>query len=206
MSYTDRLTTTLYPSWRRNGHLKGRESQHQGERQGEEPGIDTYITELIVEMTIRQRALLSGVLGACASCLAKFALSNESPLRGIRQGCNELDFAKFMLAIIPFVTPTIDETHVCVALEWVCRLICLVGMIITNAFMMGAFLEGMEESGSVAGAGLVTAANFGTSAVLGLWLWNEQVHGLWYLGFTMVLCGAVLLSQVTSVNEKQKVK
>jgi drug/metabolite transporter (DMT)-like permease len=157
-------------------------------------------------MRIRQRALLSGVLGACASCLAKFALSNESPLRWIRQGCNQLEFAKVLLVMISFVAPTIEETHVCVAVEWVCRLICLVGMIITNAFMMGAFLEGMEESGSVAGAGLVTAANFGTSALLGLWLWNEQVHRLWFLGFAMVLCGAVLLSQVTTVHEKQKMK
>ena len=73
-----------------------------------------------------------------------------------------------------------------------------------NALMMGSFLDGMEESGSVAGTGLATAANFGTSAMLGIWLWNEKVDGVWLMGFTLVLCGALLLSQVQSVHSARK--
>ena len=134
-------------------------------------------------------ALFSGVLGATASCLAKFALSPDSPLGWIRETCIE--------------SPSTTD-NVCFVVEWVPRLVCLVGMIIMNALMMGAFLEGMEESGSVAGTGLATAANFGTSALLGIWLWNEKVNGMWLLGFCMVLCGALLLSQVQSVQEKKK--
>lgn len=70
-----------------------------------------------------------------------------------------------------------------------------------NAFMMGAFLEGMEESGSVAGTGLATAANFGTSALFGIGLWGEQVNKTWMVGFILVLGGVLMLSQVKSVND-----
>ena len=134
-------------------------------------------------------AFLSGVLGAAASCLAKFALSPNSPLRWFGSVCGDL---------------TLFSDHVCVVAEWIPRLVCLVGMIVMNAFMMGTFLEGMEESGSVAGTGLATAANFGTSALLGIWLWDEKVNEIWFLGFTMVFCGALLLSQVQSVNDATK--
>lgn len=73
-----------------------------------------------------------------------------------------------------------------------------------NAMMLGAFLSGMEESGSVAATGLATAANFGTSAIFGIWLWNEQVNEMWLAGFILVVCGVLLLSQVRSVDEKKK--
>mmetsp|Transcript_12596 Transcript_12596/g.21001 ORF Transcript_12596/g.21001 Transcript_12596/m.21001 type:complete len:139 (+) Transcript_12596:281-697(+) len=132
-------------------------------------------------------SLLSGVLGATASCLAKFALSPESPLHRIYEMCTDSEG---------------DKT--CLIVEWIPRLVCLVAMIIMNALMMGAFLEGMEESGSVAGTGLATAANFGTSALFGIWLWNEQVNEVWLLGFVLVFCGVSLLSQVRSVQGEKK--
>jgi hypothetical protein len=135
-------------------------------------------------------ALLSGALGAVASCLAKFSLSSDSPLRWIGMICRD--------------STSLLDHNVCVAVEWIPRLVCLLGMIVMNAFMMGTFLEGMEESGSVAGTGLATAANFGTSALLGIWLWDEKVNEIWLVGFSLVLCGALLLSQVQSVNTSTK--
>jgi len=90
--------------------------------------------------------------------------------------------------------------------EWVPRLVCLIGMIVMNAFMMGAFLEGMDESGSVAATGLATAANFGTSALFGIFLWDEQVNEIWLAGFVLVLCGVLVLSQVKSVQPEDKKK
>lgn len=137
-------------------------------------------------------SLVSGVLGAVASCLAKFALSPESPLRRFHDICVNAE-----------ATAGGGDT-VCLVAEWIPRLICLVCMIVMNALMMGAFLEGMEESGSVAGTGLATAANFGTSAIFGIWLWNEKVNKIWLLGFVLVFCGVLLLSQVRSVHEKTK--
>jgi multidrug transporter EmrE-like cation transporter len=130
-------------------------------------------------------------MGATASCLAKFALSPESPLHRVYEVC--IDYSEQQ-----------EPHNLCLVVEWIPRLICLVVMIVMNAMMLGAFLSGMEESGSIAATGLATAANFGTSAIFGIWLWNERVNEVWLAGFTLVICGVLLLSQVRAVDDKKK--
>jgi drug/metabolite transporter (DMT)-like permease len=76
-----------------------------------------------------------------------------------------------------------------------------------NIFMVGSFLEGMEESGSVAGTGLASAANFVVSSVLGFLLWEEDFSKEWLLGFSLVIAGSLLLSTVKAgVDEQSKKK
>jgi multidrug transporter EmrE-like cation transporter len=75
-------------------------------------------------------------------------------------------------------------------------------MIVLNTLMLGTFLEGMEESGSVAGTGLATASNFATSALLGVMLWQEKVDQIWIIGFTLVVSGVLILSRVQSISEE----
>jgi len=69
-------------------------------------------------------------------------------------------------------------------------------MVSLNILMVGTFLEGMEESGSVAGTALASAANFGASALYGILLWNETVNKTWLFGFCLVVAGAGMLSTV----------
>jgi len=80
------------------------------------------------------------------------------------------------------------------------RLICIVAMIITNGYMIASFLNGMQESGSVAGTSLSTAANFVVSAMYGKLFWKEPMNGRWCVGFACVLLGVVILSNVQSAN------
>ena len=98
-------------------------------------------------------AFLSGAFGAAASCLAKFAFSHDTYLtRWTLQAC-ELN-----------VSGSADH---CTMLTMLVRGLCFVGTLVLNIVMVGSFLEGMEESGSVAGTALSNAANFVVSSVLG---------------------------------------
>ena len=135
-------------------------------------------------------AVLSGVLGATASCLAKFAFAPDSPIvlwtkeicvKHIDSSTNGVSFRGHdtcdLLALAP-------------------RGICLLCMVLLNILMVGTFLEGMEESGSVAGTALASAASFGTSALLGVLFFDETVNTTWLFGFSLVVLGASMLSTV----------
>jgi drug/metabolite transporter (DMT)-like permease len=136
-------------------------------------------------------ALSSGVLGATASCCAKFALDPDSP---VFQTAHDLICTQFGTDVV------IAEHHR--ACYWIAFVVgrgfCLVCMIFCNGYMLGTFLRGMEESGSVAGTALSTAANFLTAATYGCILWNERFTLLWWVGFTMVCVGVALLSVQSS--------
>lgn len=138
-------------------------------------------------MTVPKLAIISGVLGATASCLAKFALAPESPVRlWGREQC-DLYIGSFLVMY---------ELEACSIVEWIPRGLCLGLMIAMNVVMVGAFLKGMEESGSVAGTGLASAANFGVSALYGILLFDEKVDKIWLGGFSLVIIGVFLLSTV----------
>ena len=143
-------------------------------------------------MTKLRLAVLSGVLGASASCLAKFALSPESPI-----------VARTRVACVQYIVGYSWAGHdACDLISLVPRGLCLLLMVSLNILMVGTFLEGIEESGSVAGTALASAANFGTSALFGFLLFHETINQTWLLGFSLVMAGAVMLStvQVHQVN------
>ena len=140
-------------------------------------------------------ALLSGAFGATASCLAKFAFSPDTFLtQWTLQACE----------------PHLSAIEQCQILAMVVRTLCFVGTLALNIVMVGSFLEGMEESGSVAGTSMSSAANFVVSSLLGFLLWDEDFSNTWLIGFSCVIVGTLLLSTVkagspTSSNtEKQK--
>ena len=133
----------------------------------------------------RMMALFSGLLGATASCFAKFAFDPDSIIA--------LQTQTFCEAAIDL--PDVAGQSACywVALV-VARGLCFACMIACNAYMLGTFLKGMEESGSVAGTALSTASNFVVSACFGYVLWGERFSVLWWTGFGMVISGVMLLS------------
>jgi hypothetical protein len=81
------------------------------------------------------------------------------------------------------------------------RILCFVGMLLLNAFMVACFLKGMNESGSVAGTALSAAANFTFSAAFGYFVWEERFATTWWFGFVSVVTGALLLSTVQTTDK-----
>lgn len=74
-----------------------------------------------------------------------------------------------------------------------------------NVVMVGAFIKGMETSGTIAGTGLATATNFVAAGIYGIAVWNENFNERWAMGMALVLAGVVVLSTV-SVVETEKSK
>lgn len=158
------------------------------------------------QIPIRGVALLSGFLGASASCAAKFAFSPDSPV---------VTGARTLIQQTPQVLGSDDEAttpfqYAPTLVEYALRSVCLLLMIACNAFMLGSFLEGMEESGSIAGTGLSSGANFVSSALYGYLIFGESFSKLWWLGFTLVICGVLILSTVkgepSCVSSKESTK
>mmetsp|Transcript_3754 Transcript_3754/g.5507 ORF Transcript_3754/g.5507 Transcript_3754/m.5507 type:complete len:157 (-) Transcript_3754:105-575(-) len=154
-------------------------------------------------MVVFRLAVLSGVLGATSSCLAKYALAGDSPVV-----LWSLDLCKDVTSLKE--TILLEGFSACDAISFVPRGLCLLLMIASNITMAGMFLEGMNESGSVVGTALASAANFIASAVFGIFLWGETISSQWLVGFVMVLVGVGLLSGVnfnhdpeTKANKKK---
>jgi drug/metabolite transporter (DMT)-like permease len=86
------------------------------------------------------------------------------------------------------------------------RAICLIAMLACNAMMLGSFVQGMQESGSVAGTSLSNSANFIVSAAMGWLLFQEEYSRMWWFGFCLVLLGTLLLSNVRASVVERRVK
>lgn len=182
-------------------------------------------------------ALLSGFLGATASCLVKLGVDNSSPLlrlvethiehkawladldqtllRVIHVLLQEL-MVQYRIDLMPYWkgvrTNVVEEIGLGLHLFEVdygqllvvlpLRILCVVAMLVTNVYMIASFLRGIQDSGSVGGTSLSTAANFVSSAVYGKLLWGEQMNGRWTIGFLCVLIGVVILSSETTEKEE----
>jgi MFS family permease len=99
------------------------------------------------------------------------------------------------------------RTIIIVIITFICILIIIIMDGLRHRFvrigawlMLASFVQGMSESGSVAGTALSTAANFSCSAALGYMLWSEHYSRTWWFGFGMVLLGTYLLSTVGIVH------
>lgn len=134
-------------------------------------------------------ALLSGAFGAVAASLAKLAFSDDTFLTTFAQELCQTHF------------PT-SQSALCGGIVYALRGLCFVGTLLLNIFMVGSFLEGMEESGSIAGTGLSSASNFVVSSLLGFLFWQEDFTKEWLLGFSLVIVGSLLLSTVKA-GEKE---
>jgi drug/metabolite transporter (DMT)-like permease len=76
-------------------------------------------------------------------------------------------------------------------------------MLVCNALMLGSFVKGMQECGSVAGTALSSAANFSVSAFIGWLLFREEFSSRWWLGFAMVLIGTILLFGIQAKEDEK---
>eukprot|EP01082_Thalassiosira_pseudonana_P002584 g2193.t1 g2193 contig11:902095-902669(+) len=152
-------------------------------------------------MLIKKRAIISGFLGASASFTAKIALSPDSPSPSLVQSiCRE--------SLLPFLSPHLTAiqgdddliSYVCPSLSLATRGLCLMLMVGLNMLMISSFLVGMNESGSVVGTALTTAANFSCSAVYGILFFEEHVSLTWWFGASLIAVGMWLLSSVKLVG------
>ncbi|KAL3811376.1 hypothetical protein ACHAXA_011340 [Cyclostephanos tholiformis] len=113
-------------------------------------------------MAINKRAILSGALGATASFIAKLALSPDSPVPiAVHSVCIAGNNAIRTAGEDDYGDSS--SSPLCSSASLLARGLCLLSMIGINALMIGSFLDGMNESGSVVGTALSTAANFSCS-------------------------------------------
>lgn len=98
----------------------------------------------------------------------------------------------------------IFEVEWCQALLLGPRIGCFVAMLILNAYMIASFLKGMKDSGSVVGTALSSGANFVFSALYGYILWGERFSQTWWIGFSTVMAGVVLLTTAVAAEPKRK--
>lgn len=137
---------------------------------------------------------MSGVLGATASFVAKLALAPESPIpSAVDSYCRN----SLMLQL---GGPENHLLWMCPAITLVTRGVCLLCMVLLNALMLSSFLDGMNESGSVVGTALSTAANFSSSAFYGIIFFHEYVPVSWYLGASLIAGGMYILSSVELIT------
>jgi len=115
------------------------------------------LAKFLHSMSIHKRSIMSGVLGATASFVAKLALAPESPVpSAVDSFCRD----SLMLQL---GSPENHIPWLCPAITLVTRGVCLLCMVMLNVLMLSSFLDGMNESGSVVGTALSTAANFSSS-------------------------------------------
>jgi drug/metabolite transporter (DMT)-like permease len=172
-------------------------------------------------------ALFSGCLGATASCCAKLAFDTNSNTSNMNTTdsavspflttvCNDwFGFQKhsrkdghpepsttMLMSVKQILTwNNTDSYQVCyVSLFLLHRGLYLLGMILCNVCMIGTYLEGMQESGTIAGVALSTSSNFILSAIYGYAIWNERYTTHWWIGFLMVCFGMTILTQFCSTN------
>ena len=120
---------------------------------------------------IKRRAVVSGLLGASASCIGKIALDPESLVQSKARGICNLFVSADATRTISVIGASVQSGDVCTAVEVCIRGLCLLLMILTNAVMMT-----MNESGTVAGTALANAANFTLSAIYGVLFFEETHH------------------------------
>ena len=148
--------------------------------------------------------MISGLLGASASCIGKIALDPQSLVQNKARGiCNRFVPSD---ATILIIGASMQSGHACKAIEVCIRGIFLLLMIGTNAIMMATFLDGMNESGTVAGTALANAANFTLSAIYGVLFFEESISTMWVVGFAMILVGAWILSSIQLKGNHDDIK
>ena len=143
-------------------------------------------------------ALLSGTLGSLASCFGKGAFGDSQTAIVLGTHADPSLVVRLLCSDTQGKCPWI--------LLLVSRGLCLLAMIACNVLMLGSFVQGMQESGSVAGTALTNAANFTVSAFMGWLLFQEEYSSMWWCGFVMVLVGTVLLSDVRATDGKEPIK
>ncbi len=131
---------------------------------------DKIIFVNLFSMSINKRAILSGALGATASFIAKLAFAPDSPvITAVHHICTEN--ANVFVQLIK----NDISSWFCPSISLVSRGVCLLSMVGLNAFMISTFLDGMDESGSVVGTALSTAANFCCSVSFVL-IWKKYLR------------------------------
>ena len=133
--------------------------------------------------------LLSGVYYVIGELLVRFRIV-------------VLPYWKFMMRGFQWTALTLNlfEIDWCHATLLVPRIIGFVFVLVTNGLMVAYFLKGIQASGSVAGPALSSAMNFISSAAYGYMLWGEAFNEKWWLGFTSVLIGVMILSTVPATR------
>ena len=150
-------------------------------------------------------AILSGILGATASCFAKLAFHTQPIDSNPSSILSDIIISKMICSSISSTDYSIIKIYdIPISCSFIIfivyRLICVLCMVVCNAYMIGTFLQGMDDMGSVSGTAYTTAFNFITSALYGYYIWDERYTYTWWIGFIFVSMGVMILSSNSSTT------
>ena len=134
-------------------------------------------------------AFLSGVLGTVAASFSKAASSPPESFLPVLRMCERIGL----------------PGQVCQALPISIRVGLFGTMLFINAVMVGVFLEGLVDSGSIAGTSLSLAGNFVASLAIGNSAWSEKsISPIWVVGVLVSVSGVLVLSGVSVETNKKR--
>ena len=129
-------------------------------------------------------SILAGFFGALASVFGKFAFSNDSILVAfVEQSC-------LQTTLLPS-----HGTGVCAYVVYAFRALMFLIMGWVNAMMFHYAFKAMNTEGSLSGTVTTTSCNFLFTALLGYFLFQEDLSPMWFGGAACIAVGIYLVTR-----------
>jgi drug/metabolite transporter (DMT)-like permease len=129
-------------------------------------------------------AILSGSCAAAAGMFGKLLFTSspdQQQYHNLKSNDNDSDNSKLLL--------------------W--KIILIVGLILSNVFMLAFFVRALKEAGSIMGTILNSAANVLVTAIIARLIFNEpSVDTKWWIGFISIMIGGIC---ITVAEQQQRV-
>lgn len=126
-----------------------------------------------------KRAILSGLCGALASTLGKFALGDTELVETCWKHCVDKNL--------------MGGVHECSAIITVIRLAFFILLLFANGAMLFNFLEAMKKNSTLTVTVVSSAANYLTSGIAGLLIFGEPVGSYWLVGSLGICVGIAVI-------------
>lgn len=84
------------------------------------------------------------------------------------------------------------------------RMLCLIGMLLTNAMMLNCFVKSLNQLNTLTATINSAAMNFICTAVFGRFCFHEELPGLWWIGAGIILLGMRLIISAESAQQQEK--
>ena len=143
-------------------------------------------------------SFMAGLFGALASVFGKLAFSSNSILvTFLEDKCPQVDLY------------SVGGELACTYVVYLCRVLMFVIMGWVNAMMFHFAFKAMNTEGSLSGTVTTTSCNFVFTALLGYFLFREELSLMWFVGAACIAIGVCLVTmgkdrKAMMVSKKKK--
>jgi len=128
-------------------------------------------------------SFMAGLFGALASVFGKLAFSSDSILvTFLEDKCLQVDLS------------SVGGEGACTYAVYLCRVLMFVIMGWVNAMMFHFAFKAMNTEGSLSGTVTTTSCNFVFTALLGYFLFGEELSLMWFVGAACIAIGVCLVT------------